>query len=123
MACDCELEGQFAGNLGPWQSLNLCNFQGFVSAAMQHGSKGIANFQMSEPEFLIQYIDRHQDWAAIVCLVGGGQEIGSGEAGIGAWIDACLNRFAHWHLAVSERLMEAEYGAGEPVRRAVVTCG
>jgi hypothetical protein len=81
--------------------------------------KGIANFQMSEPEFLIEYMDRHQDWAAIVCLVGGGQEIGSGEAGIGAWIDACLNRFPHWRLAISERLVEAEYGAGEPVRRAV----
>jgi len=81
--------------------------------------KGIANFQRSEPEFLIEYMDRHPDWAVIVCLVGGGQEIGSGEAGIGAWVDACLNRFPHWHLCISERLMEAEYGAGEPVRRAV----
>ena len=81
--------------------------------------KGIADFQMSEPEFLIQYMDRHQDWAAIVCLVGGGQEIGSGEAGIGAWIEACRNRFPHWHLCISERLMEAEYGAGVPIRHAV----
>jgi hypothetical protein len=81
--------------------------------------KGIASFGMSEPEFLIEYMDRHNDWAAIVCLVGGGQEIGSGEAGIGAWIDACLARFPHWHLCVSERLMEAEYGAGDPVRRAM----
>jgi hypothetical protein len=64
-------------------------------------------------------MDRHQDWAAIVCLVGGGQEIGSGEAGIGAWIDACLTRFTHWHLCVSDRLMETEYAAGEPVQRAI----
>ena len=68
---------------------------------------------------LIEYMDRHQDWAAIVCLVGGGQEIGSGEAGIGAWIDACLTRFPNWRLCVSERLMDAEYGAGEPIRRAM----
>ena len=81
--------------------------------------KGIANFQKSEPEFLIEYMDRHHDWAAVVCLVGGGQEIGSGEAGIGAWIDACLTRFPHWHLCVSERLLETEYGAGEPIRRAM----
>jgi hypothetical protein len=81
--------------------------------------KGIANFDMSEPEFLIEYMNRHQDWAAIICLVGGGQEIGSGEAGIGAWIDACLTRFPQWHLCVSERLVDAEYGAGEPIRRAM----
>ena len=55
-------------------------------------------FTESEPEFLISYLDRHEDWAVVVCLVGGGQEINTGEAGIGAWIDACLNRFAHWHL-------------------------
>ena len=47
-----------------------------------------AGFAQSEPEFLISYMDRHQDWAAIVCLVGGGQEINTGEAGIDAWLDA-----------------------------------
>src|SRR5690606_9251143 len=54
----------------------------------------------------------------IVCLVGGGQEIGSGEAGIGSWIDACADRFSNWTLCVSDRLQDAEYGAGEPIRRA-----
>ena len=89
------------------------------AARWMKARKGISDFQMSEPEFLIQYMDRPAKWAVIVCLVGGGQEIGSGEAGIRAWIDACLSRFPHWHMCVSERLMEAEYGAGEPVRRAV----
>jgi hypothetical protein len=41
--------------------------------------KGIPNFGMSEPEFLISCMDRH-DWAVVVCLVGGGQEINRGEA-------------------------------------------
>lgn len=80
--------------------------------------KGIADFRQSEPEFLIECMDRHQGWAAIVCLVGGGQEIGSGEAGIGSWIDACTDRFSNWTLCVSDRLQDAEYGAGEPIRRA-----
>ncbi len=40
-----------------------------------------AGFSHSEPEFLISYMDRHKDWAVIVCLVGGGQEINTGEAG------------------------------------------
>ena len=50
--------------------------------------KKIANFDQSEPEFLISYLDRHRDWAVVVCLVGGGQEIHTGEAGIGEWLEA-----------------------------------
>lgn len=80
--------------------------------------KNQPDFDRSEPEFLIETMDRHTGWAVIVCLVGGGQEIHTGEAGIGAWIDACLERFPHWHLCLSDQLVEAEYGAGEPLRRA-----
>jgi hypothetical protein len=80
--------------------------------------KGVPGFAKSEPEFLIEYMDRHDGWALIVCLVGGGQEIHTGEAGIGAWIEACATRFTHWHLCVSDRLLDAEYGAGEPLRLA-----
>ena len=50
--------------------------------------RGHAEFNQSEPEFLLSYLDRHIDWAAVVCLVGGGQEINRGEAGISAWFDA-----------------------------------
>jgi hypothetical protein len=50
----------------------------------------------------IETMDRHEGWAVIVYLVGGGQEIHTGEAGIGAWIDTCRERFAHWRLCMSE---------------------
>ena len=80
--------------------------------------KNQPDFNRSEPEFLIETMDRHNGWAVIVCLVGGGQEIHTGEAGIGAWIDACRERFPHWCLCLSDQLLEAEYGAGEPLRRA-----
>ncbi len=80
--------------------------------------KGIPDFTSSEPEFLIECMNRHPGWAVVVCLVGGGQEIGSGEAGIGAWIDACITRFSDWTLCVSDRLKDAEYGAGQPIERA-----
>ena len=80
--------------------------------------KNQPDFNRSEPEFLIETMDRHTGWAVIVCLVGGGQEIHTGEAGIGAWIDACRERFPHWRLCLSDQLLEAEYGAGEPLRRA-----
>jgi hypothetical protein len=68
-------------------------------------------FSESEPEFLISCMDRHADWAVIVCLVGGGQEINTGEAGIDAWIDAVASRFPHWEMHISSRLTDSEYGA------------
>lgn len=50
--------------------------------------KGKLNFNQSEPEFLISRLDRHEDWAVVVCLMGGGQEINTGEAGISEWIES-----------------------------------
>ena len=69
-------------------------------------------FAQSEPEFLISYMDRHSDWAVIVCLVGGGQEINIGEAGIDAWLEAAASKFPDWHLHISSRLTDTEYAAG-----------
>jgi hypothetical protein len=75
--------------------------------------KGQPGFDQSEPEFLIRYMDRHQDWALIVCLVGGGQEINTGEAGISEWLLAVQEKFPHWHLYISEHLHDSEYGAAK----------
>jgi hypothetical protein len=74
-------------------------------------------FSQSEPEFLISVLDRHSDWAVIICLVGGGQEINRGEAGIGAWLDAIESRFSHWRLCISARLIDSEYDAGRALAR------
>jgi hypothetical protein len=57
-------------------------------------------------------MDRHLDWAVIVCLVGGGQEINTGEAGIDAWLDAVNTHYPHWHMYISSRLTDSEYAAG-----------
>jgi hypothetical protein len=73
--------------------------------------KGRAGFNQSESEFLISYLDRHDSWAVIVCLVGGGQEIHTGEAGIGAWLEAVSRRFRHWRTYVSPDLSGSEYAA------------
>ena len=75
-------------------------------------------FSQSEPEFLISCMDRHQDWAVIVCLVGGGQEINIGEAGIDAWIDAVNSSFPHWHMYISAHLIDSEYAAGKALEKA-----
>jgi hypothetical protein len=79
--------------------------------------KGRANFDVSEPEFLISCLDRHRDWAVIVCLVGGGQEINTGEAGISEWLDSLTRSFGHWHLCISSRLTDSEYAAGHVIER------
>jgi hypothetical protein len=75
--------------------------------------KGISDFDISEPEYLISCMDRRHDWAVIVCLVGGGQEINTGESGIGLWIEAVREKYVHWHLYISSALTEGEYSVGE----------
>ena len=55
--------------------------------------RGQVNFAMSEPEFLISVMDRHTDWCTIICLVGGGQEINAGEAGLTEWFSALKRCF------------------------------
>ncbi|MCW5634389.1 MAG: DUF2075 domain-containing protein [Rubrivivax sp.] len=88
------------------------------TALFMRQKKGRPGFNQSEAEFLIETMDRHEGWAVIVCLVGGGQEIHTGEAGIDAWVDACTTRFPRWLVCMSDRLVEAEYGGGEALSRA-----
>ncbi|MBC2652355.1 DUF2075 domain-containing protein [Novosphingobium aerophilum] len=66
--------------------------------------KGQTGFSMSEPEFLLSVMDRHPDWCAIICLVGGGQEINTGEAGIDEWLRALERSFPHWQAHVPSTL-------------------
>ena len=73
--------------------------------------KGIVDFDYSEPEFLISCLDRHPDWAVIICLVGGGQEINTGEAGISEWLDALDKTFPDWQVYISPNLTDSEYSA------------
>lgn len=72
----------------------------------------VPNFPMSEAEFLIWSLDQREDWAVIICLVGGGQEINTGEAGITEWIKALNNRFRHWNVYISNKLTDPEYAEG-----------
>lgn len=72
----------------------------------------VPNFPVSEATFLIWSLDLRKDWATIVCLVGGGQEINTGEAGISEWIQAINEQFPHWKVYISPKLTEAEYAEG-----------
>lgn len=84
-----------------------------MTADFMHRKKNRPGFPYSEPEFLISCMDRHKDWALIVCFVGGGQEINTGEAGISEWIISLNNHFKGWHVHISSRLTDKEYAAGE----------
>lgn len=82
------------------------------TANFMRRKKNRLGFSHSEPEFLISCMDRHAKWAVIVCLVGGGQEINTGEAGIDAWLEAVNSNFPQWHMYISSRLIDSEYAAG-----------
>ena len=73
----------------------------------------VPNFPLSEAAFLIWSLDQREDWATIVCLVGGGQEINTGEAGISEWIHALNDKFPHWKVYISPKLTEPEYAEGK----------
>jgi hypothetical protein len=80
------------------------------TASFMKRKKGVPNFQVSEPEFLISCLDRHSDWAVVVCLVGGGQEINTGEAGISEWLESLNHSYPNWNVYISPRLTDSEYG-------------
>lgn len=80
-----------------WQKSSVAKFM--------KNKKGIENFDMSEPEYLISVMDKHKNWCCIVCLIGGGQEINTGEAGVSEWIESLKNRFEDWDIYLSEKIL------------------
>lgn len=88
-----------------WDEQNLTDFM--------KKKKHIEDFNMSEPEFLISILNRHNDWATIICLIGGGQEINKGEsAGIYEWFDSLRHNYPNWDIYVSDKITDEEYSKG-----------
>lgn len=94
-----------------WTHQRIANY---LKRGGTYGNKlKIADFPMSEAGFLIWSLDQREDWATIVCLVGGGQEINTGEAGITEWINSLNNDFPHWKIYISPKLEEEVYAEGK----------
>jgi Uncharacterized conserved protein (DUF2075) len=74
--------------------------------------KGVPDFAMSEPEFLISVMDRHQAWCTIVCLAGGGLQINAGQAGLTEWFIALRDHFPNWKVFASPQLAHPDYHRG-----------
>jgi Uncharacterized conserved protein len=84
--------------------------------------KNQPDFKYSEPEYLISCLDRHEDWAVVVCLVGGGQEINTGEAGISEWLNAIYDSFPEWEVCISPNLTDSEYNAVDTIHKLQTRC-
>jgi hypothetical protein len=70
----------------------------------QHVKKFNRNY--SEPEMLLRIMERHEDWAMVVALVGGGQEINDGEAGLEEWGRALVEAAKDWRVYASPEVLE-----------------
>lgn len=94
-----------------------------VSSFMKR-KKGIEEFNKSEPEFLIDVMNRHTDWCSIICLIGGGQEINTGEAGLEEWINSLKNHFPAWEIHYSSSILDSDnYLKSEESRKWLVKNG
>src|SRR5262249_25280445 len=65
---------------------------------------------VSEAHMMMDVMNRHEGWAVLVCLVGGGQEINRGEAGLAEW-GAALNEFEWWKVFASPEVL-ADHSSG-----------
>jgi hypothetical protein len=83
--------------------------------------RGQNEFDMSEPQFLLSVMDRHPNWCVVVCLIGGGQEINTGEAGMGEWLTAIAEHYPDWQVHLSDRLTQADYLGSDQVPPALTT--
>ncbi|MGB7068509.1 MAG: DUF2075 domain-containing protein [Pyrinomonadaceae bacterium] len=85
--------------------------------------KGISGFDQSEPEFLIDVMNRHPS-CTVVCLIGGGQEINRGEAGLEEWLNALLTYFDDWSIHYSNLIVEDNnYLNNEDLKRRLTKVG
>jgi len=80
-----------------WQKEQLSKFM--------KTKKGVDDFEISEPEYLISIMNRHEDWCTVICLIGGGQEINTGEAGLSEWIKSLKQNFQDWNIYYSDKIL------------------
>lgn len=76
-----------------------------VKAAKFMTKRGHVDFDQSEPSFLLSVMDRRPDWCVVICLIGEGQEINEGEAGVAEWISALQADLRHWHVFLPPHLL------------------
>ncbi len=67
----------------------------------------------SEPDILLSIMDRFKNkYSAIIALVGGGQEINTGEGGLAEWGKAIIEKYSHWDVYISDALVKGDHSTG-----------
>lgn len=66
----------------------------------------------SEPDVLLSIMNRFSDWSVVIALVGGGQEINTGEAGLREWGKTIEEKFNHWKVYISPELKQGDHSTG-----------
>jgi hypothetical protein len=72
------------------------------SAEQVKRKKGI---QVSEPRMMLEVMEKRPGWCVLVALVGGGQEIHNGEAGLEAWGNALSETAHQWSVLLSPEVL------------------
>ena len=67
---------------------------------------------LSEPSLLYRIMDRHNDWAVMVCLVGLGQDIYNGEVGINEWFRCGIEEYTDWEMYYSKGMFSQNEDRG-----------
>lgn len=83
------------------------------ASKFMRNKRQVEDFGQSEPHFLLSVLDRHEGWCCVVCVIGGGQEINTGEAGLPEWFAALRKDFSHWRVLYSDRIEGHEYQRGQ----------
>ncbi len=64
--------------------------------------------EKSEAELIFEFMNRHQGWAVVIALIGGGQEINTGEGGISEWGKAIQKKYQNWEVHISTELLTGD---------------
>ncbi len=87
------------------------NAKHFSNKAKQNKNRENKPFlieEKSEAELLFEFMNRHDGWSVIIALVGGGQEINTGEGGIGEWGKAIKEKYTNWEVFISPELLSGD---------------
>ena len=83
-----------------------------AAQATKNTQRRVSRLTASEPEHTLEIMGRHRDWAVVVALIGQGQEINTGEAGLAEW-GRVIAEAPRWRAVAAPRVM----GEGEAAQR------
>lgn len=75
--------------------------------ATRNTQRRVSRLSMSEPGHALEIMGRHEEWSVIVALIGGGQEINTGEAGLAEW-GRVIEANARWRAIAAPRTIAGD---------------